>query len=107
MTGKKLLDICRNLLILVATGYTVSLIWNWSWIFALLAVIPVYIIMLNIIGFLTIPLYAITPENRRMAKVWKDFQSGDVDSLRRWSESRRRENGSSPAPKGESAPAVV
>ena len=73
------LDILRNLLILVATGYAVFLIWKWNWIVALIAAIPVYIVMLNLFGFLTLPLYAFTPENRLKAKAFKAFENGDFE----------------------------
>lgn len=75
----KFLDISRNLLILGATGYTVFLIWKWFWIVALIAAIPVYIIMLNLFGFLTLPLYAITPENILKAKAFKALENGDME----------------------------
>ena len=52
-----LIDIARHLLIVAGTGYSVFLIWRWNWIVSLLATIPVYIIMLNLFGFLTLPLY--------------------------------------------------
>ena len=74
-----LLDIVRNFLILVAAGYTVFLIWKWNWIVALLADIPIYVIMLNLIGFLTLPLYRLTPENRLKSKAYKAFQRGEVE----------------------------
>ncbi len=72
-------DIVRNLLILVATGYAVFLIWKWNWIFALIAAVPVYIVMLNLFGFLTLPLYAFTPENKLKAKTFKAFENSDFE----------------------------
>jgi hypothetical protein len=75
----KFLDIFRNLLILGGTGYTVFLIWKWFWIVAIIAAIPVYIIMLNFFGFLTLPLYALTPENRLRAKAFKALNDGDFE----------------------------
>ena len=73
------LDIFRNLLILLATGYAVFLIWKWNWIFALIAAIPIYIILLNLFGFLTLPFYALTPENRLKAKAFKAFEAGNFE----------------------------
>lgn len=73
------LDILRNLLILVATGCVVFLIWKWNWIIALIAAVPVYIAMLNLFGFLTLPLYTFTPENRLKAKAFKAFENGDIE----------------------------
>ncbi len=74
------LDILRNVLILIATGYAVFLIWKWNWIIALIAAIPIYVVMLNLFGFLTLPLYAFTPENRLKAKTLKAFENGDVEN---------------------------
>ena len=73
------LDILRNLLILIATGYVVFLIWKWNWIIALIVTIPVYIVMLNLFGFLTLPLYVFTPENKLKAKALKAFENGDFE----------------------------
>lgn len=73
------LDIFRHLLIIAGTGYTVFLIWKWNWIIALIAAIPVYIVMLNLFGFLTLPLYAFTPENRLKAKAFRSFEKGDFE----------------------------
>lgn len=73
------LDILRNLLVLIATGYVVFLIWKWNWIVALVTVIPIYIIMLNLFGFLTLPLYIFIPENRMKYKASKAFEDGDFE----------------------------
>jgi hypothetical protein len=35
--------------------------------------------MLNLFGFLTLPLYVFTPENRLKAKAFKAFESGDFE----------------------------
>jgi hypothetical protein len=65
MVPRALLDVVRNLLVLAATGYGTVLVWRWNWIAAIVACIPIYIVMLNLFGFLTLPLYALTPEVRR------------------------------------------
>lgn len=69
---KTILDLLRNVLILGATGYAEVKIWQWNWIVAILAALPVYIIMLNLFGFLTLPLYLITPEARRVRETHRD-----------------------------------
>lgn len=74
-----LLDVIRNVLILIATGFLVFLIWKWHWIAAVLAAIPVYIVMMNVVGFLTLPLYMLTPENKLKAKAFRAFQAGDFE----------------------------
>ena len=63
-----LFDVIRNALVLIATGFLVFLIGKWHWIAAVLAAIPVYVVMLNLFGFLTLPLYMLTPEKKLMAK---------------------------------------
>jgi len=65
MVPKPLLDVVRNVLILAATSYATFLIWQWHWIAALVACVPVYVVMLNLFGFLTLPLYLLTPEVRQ------------------------------------------
>jgi hypothetical protein len=59
------LDAVRHILILGAWGYATLLLWQWHWIAALLACVPVYVVMLNLFGFLTLPLYMLTPEVRQ------------------------------------------
>ena len=71
------LDIIRNLLVLAAACYLVVLIWKWNWIVGLIAAIPVYVIMLNLVGFLTLPFYKFTPENRLKAEMFKALRKGD------------------------------
>jgi hypothetical protein len=71
-----LLDSLRHIIILAATGYTTFAIWRWSWIAAALALIPVYIIMLNVFGFLTLPLYLLTPETRHVREMERAILSG-------------------------------
>lgn len=74
-----LLDILRYMLIVGATGYAVFLIWKWNWMVALIAVIPVYVVMLNLVGFLTLPLYGFTPENRLRARMLKAMHNNEVE----------------------------
>ena len=73
------IDIFRHLLIITGTCYAVFLIWKLNWIIALIAAIPVYIVMLNLFGFITLPLYAFTPENRLKAKAFRSYESGDFE----------------------------
>lgn len=73
------LDIFRFLLIFTSTAYCVFLIWNWNWIVAIIASIPLYFIMLNLFGFLTLPLYLMTPENRLKSKAFRAFEDGEYE----------------------------
>ena len=66
-----LLDLLRWMLIVAATGYATFAIWRWNWIAAVVGLIPVYIIMLNVFGFLTLPLYLLTPETKRAREMQK------------------------------------
>lgn len=51
------LDIFRYLLIFVSSGFAVFLIWKQNRILALIEALPVFIVMSNLFGFLTLPLY--------------------------------------------------
>jgi len=73
------LDVFRHLLVIVGTCYAVFLIWKLNWIIAMISAIPVYIIMLNLFGFISLPLYAFTPENRLKAKAFRSFGKGDFE----------------------------
>ena len=62
MISRKTLDLFRNLL---ATGFTILvtyLIWDCSWILAILGIIPIYFIFVLIIVFLTFPLQRLTSD---------------------------------------------
>ena len=74
-----LLDIVRHLLVLGATGGLVFFIWRWNWIAGLLAAIPIYIVILNLVGLLTLPLYGLTPESRLGLKAMKALEAGDFE----------------------------
>lgn len=74
-----ILDVVRNLLILGATGYVMVLVWRYNWIIALLGLLPAYVVFLNVFGFLTLPLYRFTPENRLKAKMHQAMASGDLE----------------------------
>lgn len=72
-------DVIRNVLIGVGTGWVTVLIWRHNWILGLVAFIPVYVILLNVFGFLTLPLYRFTPENRLKARMHQAMMSGDLE----------------------------
>ena len=78
MVPRTLLDIVRYLLILAGTSYVTVSIWRWNWIVAILACAPVYFVMLNLFGFLTLPLYLLTPEVRRS----KEMERALMERLR-------------------------
>jgi hypothetical protein len=70
------LDVIRNLLILGLTAYITLLIWRWYWLAALVACVPLYIVLLNVVGFATLPLYAFTPEVRSARQAQKKMFKG-------------------------------
>ena len=76
------LDWVRHLLILSGTSCVVIAVWRYSWIVAILVTIPIYVIMLNLCGFLTLPLYLFTPENRMKARMLRAAQRGDLEAIK-------------------------
>jgi hypothetical protein len=72
------LDVIRNVAILVGTGWVTVLLWRYNWILGLVVVIPIYLILLNVIGLLALPLYRFTPENRLKARMHEAIMSGDL-----------------------------
>ena len=67
------LDVIRNLLSVGATAYIGWRIWDWNAIVAVVACAPVYVVALNLAGFLTLPLYAFTPEARAARKTEQEM----------------------------------
>ena len=65
------LDLLRYALILAATAYATLWLWSWNGVVAMIAIVPVYIVALNIFGFLTLPLYLLTPETKRAREMEK------------------------------------
>lgn len=45
----------------------------------MIAALPVYVIMLNLFGFLTLPLYAFTPEAKLSREVARAYQNKDFE----------------------------
>ena len=68
----KTLDFIRNILIILTTIYLVYLLWYCNWVIALISSIPLYIILLNLYGFLTLPFYFLSPEGK-MTKYSKEI----------------------------------
>lgn len=58
----KFLDLFRYLLIFIATGFAVFLIWKQNRALALIEAIPILVVMFNLFVFLTLPAYSRTPE---------------------------------------------
>ncbi len=77
-----LLDMLRHVLILAVTLWSVSWVWHLHWLIGLIALIPIYLVALNLIGFATLPLYALRPEAADYRKVMQEFREGNLESAR-------------------------
>lgn len=68
-----LFDFLRYTLTLGGTAFIASYLWKINWIIGAISILPVFILLLNIIGFLTIPIYFITPESSAARKAFKEL----------------------------------
>jgi len=57
-----LLDFLRHILTFSGTAIIAWYLWEIDWKIGAISILPVFILLLNIIGFLTLRLYDITPE---------------------------------------------
>jgi len=71
---KLLCDIIRWVLIIGATVLAVKWLWTVHWVLGLVLALPVFLIFLNVFGFLTLPLYGFTTEARIARRVLKDLE---------------------------------
>lgn len=71
---KFVLDTIRWGLIIGATVAAVEWLWKVHWIVGLVLAIPVFVVFLNVFGFLTLPLYTLTREARIARKRLKEFE---------------------------------
>jgi len=62
MVSKRFCDILRWSLIIAATAFGVKWLWAFHWLLGLTLSVPAFILFMNVVGFLTLPLYAITIE---------------------------------------------
>ena len=80
----KTMDVVRWACILASTGYLFSQCWQWHCALALLLGFPIYFLTLNFWGFLTLPLYAFTRENREARRSFRTveqaFKRGDGET---------------------------
>jgi hypothetical protein len=63
-----LLDFLRFILIFGGTAVIASYLWKINWIIGAISILPVFILLLNIIGFLTLPVYYYVPPEARVAR---------------------------------------
>jgi hypothetical protein len=76
-----LCDTIRWLLICFGTGVVLYYIGKYSLALAVIAAIPVFVVMLNLIGFLTLPLYFLTPERKAVQNIARSLKKGDMESF--------------------------
>ena len=56
-------------------AYVTVLIWRWNYLAGIVLCAPTYVVMLNLAGFMTLPLYAMTPEVRTVRQAEKELFS--------------------------------
>lgn len=76
-------DTIRYLLIFSSTIIILYYIGKYNLLLAIISAIPVFIIMLNLIGFLTLPLYFFTPERKAVQKITQSLNKDDMASFRK------------------------
>ncbi|MGB2863485.1 MAG: hypothetical protein WBC05_09195 [Sedimentisphaerales bacterium] len=72
------LDFFRHLLVFGGTAFAVQFLWKTDWRLGAIAVIPIFVLLLNLFGFITIHLYNYTPEVRAGRKKYSDEDEGDL-----------------------------
>ena len=91
----------------VATGLIVFKIWQSSWLWALLAVIPVFIVVMILQFILMAPLFRRTPEGKLKAEMKQAIKEGRIEEAGALAEEYRRkfnpagEAGEAPAGEGD------
>ena len=74
-------DFIRHLLIIIGTFTVLYFLWTRvHWLLAIILILPVYIVVLNFFGFLTLPLYFFTPERRAYSNAEKALIKGDTST---------------------------
>lgn len=88
-TLRQFLDVIRHLIIVVATVVALYFMWKIHWLLATVAALPVYILLLNLVGFLTLPLYglaayawySLTPDGRIASEMLERIKKGEIVEL--------------------------
>ena len=75
-------DFLRHILVFGGTVVAVQFLWKINWLLGATSAIPIFILLLNLFGFLTLPLYYFTPETRADHKEYNDFLKKDDDFLK-------------------------
>ena len=72
-----LLNVVGRISAFAATYLAVFWLWKWRPAVALLAGIPIYMLVLGLLKSLTAPLYRLTPEDRVIREAFQALQDGD------------------------------
>jgi hypothetical protein len=67
---RQTIDTVRYLLISISIFITEIFLFNFHWLIGLLAIVPVFIIFLNLWGFLTLPLYSIFCKSNNLSRAY-------------------------------------
>jgi hypothetical protein len=76
-----LLDFFHHLLSFVGTAIIVSYLWTIDWRIGTIAVLPVFILLLAVTGFLILHVYAMTPDGRAAKDAQKQRHEQNQMSL--------------------------
>ena len=79
----RFLDLLRHIIVLPGTLIVLCSLWRSSPGLAAIAALPVYIVLLNVVGFLILPLYYFTPERKTASELRRCLEKGDRKALRR------------------------
>jgi len=70
-----LFDFIRYTLSTGGTAFIASFLWRINWIIGALSIVPIFILLFIITGFLTRPLYFFSPESFNARKALKEFDN--------------------------------
>lgn len=93
VTGRKsvswyFLDFVRHIISLAGVAVGVRFLWNIYWLLGVIAAWPILFLLMNLVGFLTLPLYGhLTPEGRSARKAGRKLAElkRELDGLKRHS----------------------
>jgi hypothetical protein len=84
------IDYIREASIWILTVIAIIIVGRWHWLAALILAIPIWIVMINVAGFLTLPLYWII--QRRVAREYvmrREEEAADEKMREFWRQVRK------------------
>jgi len=72
-THTVVLDVFRHFIPIAVAALATWALWEWNWMVAVASLATVYSIALKVAGFITQPLYELTPEARWFRQNHKDW----------------------------------